>query len=313
MGRKDREEALAASPEPRQQRITPVDIQQKEFRLSFRGYSEREVDEFLDLVTEEVARLHAENRRLQEDVEFQRTVPIGTDSAIRADEIVRRAREEADRIVAEARARAAGGRAGSAARSAGGAAEAAAVGRFLGREREFLQSLAALIQRHAEAVKEDARSARRVPDAAGSPVEEPGEEPAREDEPALEAPPSEETSRQEQNTGETVPPRDLAGVEGRETQAASGEHEEGQAIGSPPEPPPAPESERDRWIDDEPESTTQAWTAPLVVDSPSTWAVGPEISAPEGTPSPPNLGSGPVAEEDPGEDRSLRELFWGED
>src|SRR5437667_12565214 len=109
MGRKDREEPLAASPEPRQKRITPVDIQQKEFRLSFRGYSEREVDEFLDLVTEEVARLHAENRRLQEEVEFQRTVPIGTDAATRADEIVRRAREEADRIVAEARGTGAGG------------------------------------------------------------------------------------------------------------------------------------------------------------------------------------------------------------
>src|SRR5438046_2056684 len=144
MGRKDREESLAASPDPRQQRITPVDIQQKEFRLSFRGYSEREVDEFLDLVTEEVARLHAENRRLQEEVEFQRTVPMGTDSVVRADEIVRRAREDADRIVAEARARAAGGGAGPAGRSARGPGAAAAVGDFPGRAREVLQCPARL-------------------------------------------------------------------------------------------------------------------------------------------------------------------------
>jgi DivIVA domain-containing protein len=41
--------------EPR--RITPVEIQQKEFRLAMRGYHERDVDEFLDEITEEVARL----------------------------------------------------------------------------------------------------------------------------------------------------------------------------------------------------------------------------------------------------------------
>ena len=35
-------------------KVTPVDIQQKEFRLAFRGYSEREVDQFLDDVTEVV-------------------------------------------------------------------------------------------------------------------------------------------------------------------------------------------------------------------------------------------------------------------
>ncbi len=29
-------------------RITPMDIQQMEFRNAFRGYNEREVDEFLD-------------------------------------------------------------------------------------------------------------------------------------------------------------------------------------------------------------------------------------------------------------------------
>ena len=38
-----------------------------------------------------------------------------------------------------------------------------------------------------------------------------------------------------------------------------------------------------------------------------------EISAPEGPPAQPDPGSGAAAEESPGEDRTLRELFWGED
>ena len=36
-------------------RITPVDIQQAEFRLAFRGYNERDVDTFLDRVTEDLS------------------------------------------------------------------------------------------------------------------------------------------------------------------------------------------------------------------------------------------------------------------
>ncbi len=303
MGRKDREEPLAASPEPRQQRITPVDIQQKEFRLSFRGYSEREVDEFLDMVTEEVARLHAENRRLQEDVEFQRTVPMGTDSAIRADEIVRRAREEADRIVAEARARAAGGGADAAGWGAGAAAEAAAVGRFLGREREFLQSLAALIQRHAEAVKEDARSAKRSTDAATPAAGGPEEEAEPTGSESIAAAPAGPV-----DGGGEEPPVS----EPQPGEEHAGEEHAGEEASVPDGASAATESERDRWVDDEPESATQAWPAPLV-EPPPTWAVGPQISAPEGTPAPSGPGTGSGPEEDPGEDRSLRELFWGED
>src|SRR5919197_535097 len=52
---------VSSSPGPGQRSdrhgITPVDIQRKEFRLAFRGYSEREVDSFLDEVTEESARI----------------------------------------------------------------------------------------------------------------------------------------------------------------------------------------------------------------------------------------------------------------
>src|SRR5437867_3293387 len=99
--RKSKEqEPPAAAAVPK--RITPVDIQQKEFRMAMRGYHEQDVDRFLDEVTEEVARLHAENKRLQEELEFARTTRLNVGGAEEADAILRRAREEADRIVAQA-------------------------------------------------------------------------------------------------------------------------------------------------------------------------------------------------------------------
>jgi DivIVA domain-containing protein len=136
-------------------RITPVDIQQKEFRLAFRGYNERDVDQFLDQVTEEVARLHAENKRLREELSFKRTAPLDRGIPGEADAIVRQAREEAARIVAEARARPS-----TLGAPATGLTPTGLLGPFLAREREFLQSLAALIQGHADAVKEGIRQAR---------------------------------------------------------------------------------------------------------------------------------------------------------
>jgi len=46
--------------------ITPLDIQQKEFRVSrFGGYRMRDVDEFLDRLTEVVTGLTEENARLR--------------------------------------------------------------------------------------------------------------------------------------------------------------------------------------------------------------------------------------------------------
>ena len=80
-------------------RITPQDIQDKEFRLSFRGYNEREVDEFLDELTEAMAELIEENRRLRERAE----AGAAASGSAEADEVLRRAREEADRILREAR------------------------------------------------------------------------------------------------------------------------------------------------------------------------------------------------------------------
>ena len=41
--------------------ITPMDIHNKEFSRSFRGYNEDEVDQFLDEIVEEFERLYKEN------------------------------------------------------------------------------------------------------------------------------------------------------------------------------------------------------------------------------------------------------------
>ena len=45
-------------------RITPKDIQEVEFRLAFRGYNERDVDAFLDRVTEDLAAYLEEARAI---------------------------------------------------------------------------------------------------------------------------------------------------------------------------------------------------------------------------------------------------------
>jgi cell division initiation protein len=139
-------------------RITPVEIQQKEFGLAFRGYNERDVDQFLDEVTEEVARLYAENKRLREELEFARTSRLDLGGAEEADALLRQAREEAARLLADARARVSAMDPGPDA--PGGRGTAAALAPFVAQEREFLQSLANLIQSHAESVKDQIRRAR---------------------------------------------------------------------------------------------------------------------------------------------------------
>lgn len=143
----------AASSAPR---MTPEDIQSKEFRIArFRGYKERDVDEFLDKLTLAWGSVLEENRRLRGS-HPETSPPPGPPASGPADpgtdEILRRAREEADRIVREAQARAA-----AIGAAAGGGGDRQAVSAFLGKEREFLQSLATLVQGHAEGVKGMAR------------------------------------------------------------------------------------------------------------------------------------------------------------
>jgi DivIVA domain-containing protein len=149
-------------------RLLPVDVQQKEFRLAFRGYNEQDVDVFLDGVTEELARLHEENKRLIEQLEEGGGVgpsagALIADAQRRAEDIVREARAQAGALLA------------------GGGAELVVepppgedIRPFLVREREFLQGLASLIQQHAESVKREAQQVR------GASSTEPSTEPSAE-------------------------------------------------------------------------------------------------------------------------------------
>jgi DivIVA domain-containing protein len=172
-------------------KITPLDIQQKEFRVSrFGGYRMRDVDEFLDKLTEVVSGLVDENARLRRQAGAAPVVgsPDLDDVARQADEIIQRARDEAARIAAETRARAT-------APVAGTDEDRAAVKGFLNQERAFLQELAGLVQGHAETVKGMAKGARR-PEVADAPATEPVPEPPSA--PDAAAPPAVEPSQEDE-------------------------------------------------------------------------------------------------------------------
>lgn len=48
--------------------ITPMDIRNKEFKKSFKGYNENEVDEFLDKVIGDYERIYRENGELKDRI-----------------------------------------------------------------------------------------------------------------------------------------------------------------------------------------------------------------------------------------------------
>jgi len=131
-------------PQGSSSRLTPVDIQQKVFRLAFRGYNERDVDEFLDRVTEALAALHEENKRLREQGGGGGSEDLA-EARSQAETIVREAREHAARLLDDA---------GEPASAGGGGGLTAA---FLVRERDFLQQMAHSVQEHARWLKEEAR------------------------------------------------------------------------------------------------------------------------------------------------------------
>ena len=139
---------------PARKRLTPIDVQQKAFRRAmFRGYHEQDVDDFLDEVTEELALLLDEVRRLRERSGIDAPGAGGDLAEARrtADDIVLRAREEAAEILRKARTDAA------AAGSGGSGLQP-----FLGQERAFLQDLSRLIQQHADTIRDMARARSRT-------------------------------------------------------------------------------------------------------------------------------------------------------
>ncbi|MFN2590177.1 MAG: DivIVA domain-containing protein [Actinomycetota bacterium] len=248
----------AAMPEAGLQRLTPVDVQQKQFRLAFRGYHEREVDEFLDDVTEELARLHAENRRLREElggdregVAGARTGRVSAEAEDGARRLLDEARARAAAIVADAESRAAALLHEARMSGSGGAAPGPErtgtderLTRVLAREKEFLQRLAGLIQGHAEAVKQEVRTVKESGTPEPSP---PGPAMVATPEPA--APPEPATSAAAAVAAESAasPAADMAEASGldegsieREPAPAS---EAAATWESTPEPAPPPEPE----------------------------------------------------------------------
>jgi DivIVA domain-containing protein len=171
--RKEKGEASFSAPAPGAPRVvTPIEIQQKEFRVSrMGGYRMRDVDEFLDELTGSVSSLVTENERLRRQAGAAPVVgsPDLDDVSRQADEIIQRARDEASRIVADARGSGAAGAIGPVSTDE----DRAAVQAFLEREREFLRSLAELVQGHAEAVKGMVRQARRPAPPSAESVAEP--------------------------------------------------------------------------------------------------------------------------------------------
>ena len=159
----DGHEAGQAPPPTASAMITPLDIQQKEFQVSrLGGYRMRDVDEFLDQLTDAMTAVLAENQRLRGGDSGSPIVGSADLDEVnrQADEIIQRARDEAARIVAEAERRAASAAGGPEAGSVK-AEGREAVDAFLENERAFLQSLAALVQEHADGVKAMAREVRR--------------------------------------------------------------------------------------------------------------------------------------------------------
>jgi DivIVA domain-containing protein len=136
--------------ERRGSNLTPEDIQAKEFGVArFGGYKMHDVDEFLDLVT---VALQEAQRRAEPDVSNAVIgAPDLAEVGRQADEIIRRAREEAARILAEAERRAGAAR----------GADREVLTPYLEREREFLASIAGLVQNHAESIKSMVRAASR--------------------------------------------------------------------------------------------------------------------------------------------------------
>jgi len=258
MGKKDTGlgEAVAAP-----SRLTPADIQQKEFRVSrFGGYKMRDVDEFLDQITDSFTALTSDVDRLRAG---GASPVVGSpdlgDVARQADEIIARARAEAARIVAEARTTAA---ASTSAAAPTGPQDKAAVNAFIAREREFLQSLAGLVQEHAETVKAMAKSARSGSEAPAAAASGPGSSSTTEQAPSGStgtAPAAAATASSPPPASPTPPP-------------ASPEASEAKA-----EPTRVPESD----------DTVR-------IEEPATAGATRGEAEPEG-------------------DRSLRELFWGED
>jgi DivIVA domain-containing protein len=313
----DVDEGSAARERPsgpsRAGRLTPLDIQQIEFRRSFKGYDEREVDEFLDRLTEDFAAALDEAQRLRDRAEggLGAVVAGGTPTGSKrtADEIVQRARDDAARIVREAQERATA--IGAAALGPGtsrdaavrGADDRATIAPFIAKEREFLTSLATLVQGHAEAVRGMASSAQK----AGAPAaaaQEAGPRPG-----TTATGTGRETGKR---PGQRAPEPRKASTAAPTTPTSS-----------PATTPAAPPATQPMPAAMPPPSTERTPRKPESA-RPARPPEGSSASGESGAPTPPGEGHVTIPDPDPAGakrgdhklaegDPSLRELFWGEE
>ncbi|MEX2275224.1 MAG: DivIVA domain-containing protein [Actinomycetota bacterium] len=263
-------------------RLTPVDIQQIEFRRSFKGYEEREVDEFLDRLTEDFAAALDENQRMRSRLESGLGA-VGAadpaDASRQADEIIQRARTQAAQIIRDAESRAVTIGTGAAAIATG---DTPAISAFIAKERAFLQQLASLVQDHAEGVKGMVRASTA---SAPAPRPEPADEVAEPD-PKPRAPATSPTPAQAPAPQAT------------------------QAMEAVPGDAGPPESSEARKPSSQTRPTERA-ASPV-----QSQARGQDtISVPEPEPQPrPVTTRGSDSKANSNEDeQSLRELFWGDE
>jgi DivIVA domain-containing protein len=255
-------------------RVTPEEVQQVEFRLAFRGYNERDVDAFLDRITEGLS-------SYREELEAARSgsgLPPAAAAASTgdADAIVARARAEADEILRRAQEQAAGIRAAG----AGSGDARGAVAPFLNKEREFLQSLGGLVQTHAEEIRQMVMAIReRAEASASSEAPRPAAPVSSVPEARSEAEPERTGERGTAPMPAVVQPADLEPASAAEIRERLQAGEPPVEIGSPEDEDLAPEA-----------------SPPIVVES----GTEPVFST-EGAPASERR------------ERSLRELFWGED
>jgi len=95
-------------------RLTPLDIQQKEFKKAFRGYDIDDVNEFISRITRDYETFYTENRQLKEQIlrlqdqmknyiEMEKTLKQALIAAQKsAGEMHANARREAELIIKEA-------------------------------------------------------------------------------------------------------------------------------------------------------------------------------------------------------------------
>ena len=95
-------------------RLTPLDIQQREFKKSFRGYDSIDVDEFLNKIHSEYETLYSENKSLKEQtfklqdeiktfIEMEKTLKSALVNAQKSvQDMIRNAKKESELILKEA-------------------------------------------------------------------------------------------------------------------------------------------------------------------------------------------------------------------